>query len=195
MLARLRSRLMALGLLLVVLLAAHGFIVEPLWIRYQDNKAAIAQQQDLYQRYVGISQGRRDLELQLGELEQREAASGGYLPGASDTLAAADLQNRLKSLLSDSGGKLKSMQNIPAVEVKSLLRITVRVQLTADTDALQQILYGLESDTPYLFVDNVDIRKVTSRSRRRRSSAPAPAANDNLQIRFDVYGYMRAPEA
>ena len=54
-----------------------------------------------------------------------------------------------------------------------------------NTAALQRVFYDLESATPFLFLDNVEIR---SRPARRASG---PEDDPILEVRFDLYGYMR----
>jgi hypothetical protein len=51
---------------------------------------------------------------------------------------------------------------------------------------LQRILYDLEAGSPFLFLDNVDIRT-------RQAPAVRGHTEDEslLEVRFDLYGYMR----
>ena len=190
------GRLLALAILVAVVAGAYEFVFAPLSGRFTEYRESIAQSRELYVKYQRIAAGQPQLETQLDALKRRERAEGGYLEGASETLAAAGLQNRLKGLFARSGGALKSLQILPAKPEEAFLRITVRAQLSADTNALRQILHALEADTPFLFVENVDLRKKKQRRRRRRrrQQEAAPVFDPGvLEVRFDVYSYMRAP--
>ncbi len=190
------GRLLALAILVAVVAGAYEFVFAPLSGRFAEYRESIAQSRELYVKYQQIAAGQTELETQLDALKRRERAEGGYLEGASETLAAAGLQNRLKSLFARAGGALKSLQILPAKPEEAFLRITVRAQLSADTNALRQILHALEADTPFLFVENVDLRKKKQRRRRRRrrQQEAAPVFDPGvLEVRFDVYSYMRAP--
>jgi hypothetical protein len=66
-------------------------------------------------------------------------------------------------------------------------RIIVRGQMATNTVAMQRIFYDIESASPYLILDNIDIR-----------ARPSPRTPENgptdpmLDVRFDLYGYVRA---
>ncbi|MEE8515752.1 MAG: type II secretion system protein GspM [Alphaproteobacteria bacterium] len=181
------SRILALALLAAVLTGLYG-AAEPLIAEYQAYGTTIAQSRELLQRYQRIGNTRRPLQEQAKELRRRLKARGGYLPGASDSLAAAQLQNRVKKIVLAAGGAIKSTQTLTPSEVKGLRQIDVRVQMSADIVALQKTIHALEADQTYLFLDNVDIRRQRSRRRRnRKTTATVPP----LTVRFDIYGYRR----
>ena len=54
----------------------------------------------------------------------------------------------------------------------------------ADTEAVKTIFYALESTNPDLFLDKIDRRASRRRARKNQSAS-------DLQVRYDVYGYMR----
>ena len=114
------------------------------------------------------------------------AISGlGFLQGANESLAAADVQNRIKTLAEASKGELKSTQILPPQDEGKFRRIAVRAQMTLKLAAVQRVFHGLEASSPLLFLDNVNVR---ARSDRWREE---PADDPILDIRFDVYGYTR----
>ncbi len=181
------SRILALALLAAVLTGLYG-TAEPLVAEYQAFGTTIAQSRELLQRYQRISNNRGALQEQAKELRRRLKARGGYLPGASDSLAAAKLQNRVKKIILAAGGAIKSTQTLAPSDVKGLRQIDVRVQMSANIVALQKTIHALEADETYLFLDNVDIRRQRTRRRRNRKS---PATVSPLTVRFDIYGYRR----
>ena len=184
------SRTLALALLVALLAGLYG-AAEPLITEYQAYGTTIAQSRELLQRYERIVNTRRPLQEQAKELRRRLKARGGYLPGASDSLAAAQLQNRVKKIVRAAGGAIKSTQTLPPSDVKGLRQIDVRVQMSADIVALQKTIHALEADETYLFLDNLDIRRQRARRRRGRNRNKTPAAVSPLTVRFDIYGYRR----
>jgi general secretion pathway protein M len=179
------------ALAIVLLLAAGGGIwslmVEPMMTKYRLNAVTIHQSKALIERYRRIAMVRRPLEKQLATLKRRGPSTGGYLEGASDTLAAAKLQNRVKGVVANSGGEIKSSQILPPSDDANHHAINIRVQLSADIASLQAIFHALESENAFLFLDNVDVRR--QRARRRRKNKPAD--DGRLTVRFDVSGYVR----
>jgi len=194
-LSPLLSRALALAILGAFLWAAGALAVAPLVAKYRLNQETIARSGELLQRYRRLGRARPMLEAQLAEVRERLAPAGLYLAGASDALVAAELQNRVKAVVEEGGGKLNSTQILAARDEGSFRRVAIRVQMTVTVEPLQAVFYGLESAQPYLFVDNVDIRRrVTKRRRRQRRDQPAataPEGESQLTVRFDLYGYTR----
>ena len=194
----LTNRLLAVGLLAATVAIIYLLVVAPVMAKFAGYRDSIEQSRDLYAKYQGISAGGDELEAQLEEIKRRDAAAGGYVMGASETLAAAELQNHIKAVFNRNGATLKSLQILPTEEEEEgFLRIIVRAQLTAAATGLQQVIFALEADKPYLFIENVDIRKQRQRRKRtrtRRPATPQPTYDPGLlDIRFDVFGYMRTP--
>lgn len=177
-------------LAVVLLLGASGgiwsLIVEPVMTKYRLSAESTVQSKALIERYLRIAKVRAPLEKQLAALKRRGPSTGGYLEGASDTLAAAKLQNRVKGVVDASGGEIKSSQILPPRDDGSHRAINIRVQLSADIVSLQAIFHALESENTLLFLDNIDVRRKRARRRRNKSADDA-----RLTVRFDVSGYVR----
>ncbi|MCZ6482698.1 MAG: type II secretion system protein GspM, partial [Alphaproteobacteria bacterium] len=180
------SRSLAVVLLLAAIGGIWSLIVEPVMTKYRLSAESMVQSEALIGRYLRIAKVRAPLEKQLATLKRRGPSTGGYLEGASDTLAAAKLQNRVKGVVDASGGEIKSSQILPPRVDAHHRANNIRVQLSADIASLQAIFHALESENTFLFLDNVDVRR--KRARRRRNK---PADDGRLTVRFDVSGYVR----
>lgn len=129
----------------------------------------------------------KNLNRQLIEIRQVQASQSGFLGGANESLATAQLQNRIKTIIDTGGGELRSTQVLPVRDEGKFRRIIVRGQMATNTVAMQRIFYDIESASPYLILDNIDIR-----------ARPSPRTPENgptdtmLDVRFDLYGYVRA---
>ena len=185
-----RGKVLAVGLLAAVLLAGYSAIVEPIWRDMVATRESIDSSRGLIERYRALAAAKPALEAQLAELESRTDDRADTLSAPSDTLAGAALQNQLRALFERVGAVQRSLQALPPVAQDDLVRITVRAQFTAEMPALQVILYELETQRPFLFVDNLDIRRKTSRRRRTQDELADQAAGP-LDVRLDLSGYMR----
>lgn len=183
-------RILALLLLVGVIAVPYVFIVEPLAAKYREYADTIAQDQDLLRRYRRIAANRPLLQARREQLQRDPISQGAYLSGESEALVAANLQNRIKTVIESSGGRLASTQILQSSDEDGFRVVTIRVRMTADTDAASKIFYALEAGQPYLFVDSVDISSRQARRRRRRNQKTAPV-NVDLNISYDVSGYMR----
>jgi len=87
-----------------------------------------------------------------------QAARSLFLSGNTMTIAGAELEQRIKEVVEDSGGALTSSQvELDGPEAKNgFLSLTASIEV--DQSGLQTILYDLEAGTPYLFVDKLAIQ-------------------------------------
>ncbi len=179
------SRGVALALLLGLAGLVYFGMIEPLVASYRIDRREIADLQTSYTRFERIAAeiaSRRDA---LAAAEQQRSAHEGFLRGTNETLMAAAIQSRIKSLAVAAHGELTSTQILPTRTEGKLKRITVQEQFTVPISGLAELMYRLEGTAPYLFLDNVDIR-LHAEGRRRGAGG---AVSQLLDVRFDAYGY------
>ena len=183
------SRTLALILLVLVLLSGGRLVVAPLLAVFQNNASRIEQTEVLLRRYQALAEQRPAIADRLVAQQDLAASAGGYLQGPSDALAAAELQDRVKSVIEGAGGELRSTQILPAGTVEGIAvirRAALRVQFDATIENLAEILYELESGEPYLLIDQLSVRDQRTR-RRNEAETEAP-----LYISFELSGYLHA---
>lgn len=179
-------RILALGILVLVVALPYWLIVQPLIDQFAAVNAEIAERQEALARYRMVAARLGALEEQLEAMKRAGGRADDYLRGGSEAIVAADLQNRVKTLIDRSGGKLASTQVLTAAEEGGFRQVIVRVRLTTGIEGLRRILYELETGQPLLFIDNLDI---STRQDRRR--AGESESDPELTVSFDVYGYLR----
>ena len=181
------SRTLALALLALALLGGFRLVVAPLMAAFQDNAARIEQAETLLQRYLALAEQRQATSDRLAAQEELAASAAGYLEGPSDALAAAQLQDRVKSVIEGAGGELRSTQILPAVAIDGdagIRRTPLRVQFAAAIGGLAETLYELESGQPYVFIEQLTVRE-----QRRRDE---PGTDGSLDTSLQLSGYLRA---
>ncbi len=184
------SRLAAIALSAGVLVGLYVFAVAPLVAGYREADVAVSQAGELLVRYRRIAASRPALQARLDELKARQSEIGIYLGGGTDSLAGARLQELVNKTVEAGGGRLRSVQILPAKIDGEFRRVGVRVQMTATVAQLARVLYALEAGRTFLFVDNLE---VSNRRARRRRNRPVDM-DPTLLIRLDLTGYLR-PEA
>ena len=185
------SRALALVLLALALLGGARLLVAPLLAAFQDNASRIEQAESLLQRYRALAEQRQAMADRLAAQEELAASAAGYLQGPSDALAAAQLQDRVKSVIEGAGGELRSTQILPARATEAdagIRRAALRVQFAVTIEGLAETLYELESGQPYLLIDQLSVRE--QRTRRRRRDEPEPEAS--LDVSLELSGYLHA---
>jgi general secretion pathway protein M len=84
------------------------------------------------------------------------------------------------------GGQLVSTQGLPSENQKQFLKIVVSVRLMTNAEALASVLAYLESNTPIMVIDQLDISPI-------RSSRNNNIGNQNypLNVNFKIFSLMR----
>jgi general secretion pathway protein M len=179
-------RLLALAILAGLLLLGTSGVT---WVvdQRQESQNAAEQLQAAITRRDQTTSKVAQLEAELTQLKQHQTSAVGFLQSGNESLAAAELQSRVKSSVEAVHGELRSTQILPGREESGFRRVAIRGSIAVDIRQLQRIFYQLESSTPFLFLDNVEIR---ARSVSRGRGA-GQGDNPMLDVRFDVYGYLR----
>jgi general secretion pathway protein M len=179
-------RLVAIALLLAVLFFGWSAAIEPSLDSYREAQATIRSLRPVIERAGADTDGLAELKASVSRLKSRQNDAAGLLIGPNEAIAAAELQTRLKTLTESAKADLKSTQILAPHDDGSFRRITVRGQIFGSLAAVQRILYAVESSSPYLFLDAVEIRVTTGAAR-------AGTAVPSLDLRLDISGYMRRP--
>lgn len=181
------SRALAVAILVALVGLAFSWGIAPLWNSYAQARSDAARYQAALVRAARPGANLAALRAELARLKSGRGSTAGVLPAANESLAAAELQGKLKAVVDAAEGELRSVQTLPARDEGPFRRVSVRGQVAMTLPSLQRVLYRLESATPLLFLDNVDIR--VRPVRRGRESAEVQM----LDVRFDLSAYMRRP--
>lgn len=177
--------LISLGILFLVLSILFVGLVAPAMTNKNTNNERIADLQLQHARYKSAEQELIQLQKQIEKLlHENLEHKKDFLEEKQHTLAAADLQQYLKKIIESHAGNLVSTQPITDVNIKPFPKVTIKVHMRGNIDALQKTLYQLESSKPQLFIDNVIIQRRNPTGRGKQLHI------DQLDIRFDVNGYI-----
>lgn len=187
--SRIYRKALALSLLLIVCIVSVELVAAPIWRAYRGNQETIAELRGYLARYQQVAAtraGSRRLLDRLAEQSQRETLT---LSEQNLSRAAGALQENLKALLDAGGGKLMSTRMLPVIEEGPFYRLAAQVRLQADSETIGPVLYALESNFPYLFLDGLSV--AARRARRARNGA---VASIPLDVSVEVVTYLRADE-
>ena len=175
-----RGQALACAATVSVLAALWLCAAAPLWEWYQDRADRLAHAETLTDRIaLRIAT--------LPALRQQDGAgdSPRLLDGATDTLAAAALQQSIDALAARIGVRLGSQEILPAHTDGALRTVSVRLSAAASFPALTDLLLGLAlSDLP-MVVDELTLHPDVA---RRGAETEAIAAS------FVVTAYRLAPD-
>jgi general secretion pathway protein M len=175
------GRVLAVAIGLVLLAVIDLAVVTPLLDFYDGREQQLHERMELIDR---LERAARDLPRLRATAEQW---GDGSQPGpllasdSTDAVVAAGLQSTVKNLVATAGASLNSAEILPPLSQEAYRRVGIHVSFSGDTDLLVTVLRGIETASPQLFVDNLEIR-----------SAAASTGRDvggGLVIALDVYGF------
>lgn len=177
------SRRLAIGLLVAAIVAAIAAVAIPVWLRHRHYDVALAENLDKLDRLRRIASTRPEVTRQLEAMRAKDSRKFFLRSGAA-AFSAAEAQEAIRAIVEANGGRLITMQAPSTREEGRYRQVTVNVQLTANIFALRKILASIESNTPFLFVDNLMIR-----SQVQANHKPGPGQEPDMFVTLDVSGY------
>lgn len=184
------QRLLAVGLLIFVVLSFSLALLLPLvskMMTLHESKSALLFKLQQYERILA----KKDAVLEdMARIKEQHDTQDYFNSQETDALASAEMQNFIKKTIVDAGGQLTSTQAIPVTSKNGFNRITVRVRMTGNSEVLRSVMYKIETSTPLIIIDQIDIRPV--RGKRNVTTNKIEPSND-LNVNFQAVSFMRKP--
>lgn len=181
-----RSRRLALGLLLLVVVAAIAAVAVPTWLLHRHYDQALHEYGDKLERFRRIASTRPEVARQL-EVMRTKDSRRFFLRSGAVAFSGAEAQEIVRGMIEQNGGRLISMQAPVPREEGRYRQITLNVAFTANIISLRKIVNAIEGNTPFLFVDNMMVR-----SQVQSNFRPSPGAEPEMYVTLDVSGYSQA---
>lgn len=182
------QRWLAVGLLIVVILTVGLVVIVPvinkgLALHEAKNNLVFRLQQ--YERILA----RKDAVIaSINTLKEQHQKRGLLNSQGTGALASAEVQEFIKKTIVEAGGQLSSTQALPVSAKNEFNRITVSVRMTGNSEVLRTVLYKIETSTPLIIINQLDIRPMRGvRSRTTRQIEPS----NELNINFQAVSFMR----
>lgn len=158
------SRALAVLLLLAGGLGGYLLFVHSWAVAYPAALAELRETRQRVERFRDLAARADTITAQAKAARAALLESGAFIEGASDALAAAAMQNRLDAAVEAAGGDLRSVRSQPSDTEDGMVRVRLRAQLSTNIHGLKRLLYVLESGTPLLFVESLEVRARIARS-------------------------------
>lgn len=182
------QRLLAVALLLLVVVVLGLLLVMPIIGKSME----LAEEQESLsfrlRQYQKILAQKDAIVESMDNVEEQQAGQTYFNSQDTDALASAEMQEFIKKAIEEAGGQLSSTQTTPVSSRNGFSRITVRVRMKGDSEALRAVLYKLETATPLVVIDQLDIRPM--RGTRNPITRQMEPSND-LNINFQAVSFMR----
>lgn len=157
-----RGQTLAAGIAVLALALVWFGVIDPMRAWFDDRSLLLEQRQALLHRM-------RDMAATLPALRNASAAKAGrgstpaavMLPGASDAVAAADLQERIQQMAAKAGASLTAVETLPATTQGNWHKVSLRISLNAPWPVLMDLLQSIEMSPTRILVDDVHFHSAT----------------------------------
>ncbi len=178
--------LLVIALLLVYLLVFHWFI-----LRHREYAGEIGDLRAQLSRFQTVASQRESLQVRLSQLRSSQKDADLFLEYPEFDEAAAAMSGSIGDMVrtqADDTCQIVSRQPVRPRVQERFEKVTVNVRMRCNAEDFLKILYSMETGTPLMLVDDLNIIK--PRTRRRTRSAQ-PEEQGALDIRFNVSGYLK----
>jgi hypothetical protein len=180
----LRQGIFSLGILFLVILAFYTVLIQPAISARSKNTERIEDLMFQSSKFTLSSQESDSLKEKIANLKNQNPNKNIFLQNKAPAIVAADLQKKIKALVESSGGNLVSTHALTDGKEELFSKITVKVRMRTDMNALRDVFYQIAISEPLLFTENILIQKSRARSRKKQR------VDNQIEVRFDVSGYM-----
>ncbi|WP_374086131.1 type II secretion system protein GspM [Methylomicrobium lacus] len=182
------QRGLAVGLLVAVILLVIAAVFVPAvskWMELHEEKGQLALKLKQYERILA---GKDAVVASVGTIKEAIQEQNYFNSQSTEALASAEVQEFIKKAIVDAGGQLSSTQALPVKSKDKFSLLTVSVRMTGNSEVLRSVLYRLETSTPLIIIDQLDIRPM--RGVRNRQTRQIEQTND-LNVNFQAVSFMR----
>lgn len=175
-----REKSIALGGLLAFLLVCTMAPIICLKLR-ADAVDALSEKRDMLERLEAAH--RRKIGKETADTRLSKAPSGAFLNAQTQGLASAQLETYLSKLILTQHGNLVS-SGVQQADRSTADSVRLQTSLDIDYDALQKFLYELETGTPYVFIESMNIRP-------KNEAASVAALSPRMRVTINLRGIWR----
>jgi len=183
-----QQRWLAIGLLLSIIICIGLLIFMPWYNSLTKTLDDIDEQIFRDKRYQRVIASREEVLIEIEDGRKKINALGYFTDQETPSLAAAELQKRIKEMVQNADGEISSTQVLANKDKDGILRITVKVKLKGDMEMLRNLLFEIEVEKPLMIIENLTI--VPGRKKRNRKTRKTEQTGQ-VVVTLEVSSYMR----
>ena len=184
------QRGIALGLAALALAVFVFAVVWPLWSSYELQSERVG----MLRRQAQTLEGLVAAAPRYQAVAHARAANGDsrslVFVVAQPTLAVAELQGKLSSILGKAGVTVTASQALPEQETDGLVKLAVQATLEVEIGPLVDALHAIAAARPLLRVEKLIVHEPDA---AMIGAAPEPNVPNKLQAEIVVSAFMRQP--
>ncbi len=190
-----QQKILAISLFFIVFIAFAASVAVPIWSVNQHYSDKIDQMITRLSIMKRTSAEGESLLPEYNRLKSFRLSDKRYLQSKSEALAAAEIQRVIKGIIVPNGGEILSTQIISNNQKNKIPQITLKVRMRGDINTLVNVFYKMETSDPFLVIDNLTLRSRNVRARRSVRQNTQEQVTSNLDIQFEISGYIRGGDS
>jgi hypothetical protein len=179
-----QQRALAIALFAIAAVITLSLLLLPVVLLHRHYNNAIAEMTDRLDTYRRVAAQAPEYKRALDVMREKDARRF-FLKNSAANLAGAELQEIVRGAVEGNGGRITISQNQAPKDDGRYRQIGLNVQFFATTPNLQKILYALETQQPYLVVENLTLRPLNA----FRGFRPAAGQEPEVNVQLDVVAF------
>ncbi len=179
-----QQRTLAIALLAVGVVVVLSLLLLPFVLLHAHYNNAIASMTDRLETYRRVAAQAPEYRKALDVMQAKDSRRF-FLKNTAANLAGAELQEFVRAAVEGNGGRITISQNQAPRDDGRYRQIGLNVQFFATTPNLQKILYALETQQPYLVIENLTLRPLNA----FRGFRPGPGQEPEINVQMDVVAF------
>lgn len=180
---------LALGLTVLGLAVPWFGLVAPALDWYDARQEELIRQTTLSRHMRALADTLPRLREQAAALRDEPGQAQAALPGGSDAIAAAWLQQKLEDLAREGDLHFASTETLAAESAGTSRAVSVRVTLTASWPRLIELLRSIAASSTAMVVDNLQLRALEGDMRTSMNSREPDETGRMVNAAFSVTGW------
>jgi general secretion pathway protein M len=184
-----QQRWLAVGLLLFLLTVVAMLLLVPWYVKLSEYRDAVERSEPRLEAYTARIVDRSKAAASVEQIKRKIKEAGVFNTESTEALALAEMQQKIKDAVAEAEGNLMSTQVLAQQQTEGLTKILVKVRFAGRVETLEKVLYTLETATPYMLVENLQVTSVRGmRNPTTRKVDPV----DKVNVMMDVSSFMQA---
>lgn len=191
------SRWAALFVLFLMLLILYFLFLHRFFVEHGQLNESIDELNQSRQKYSNQAAKIPELRKKIAEVKQVVGENDEFLQAETRNLGNAEITSIFKGIVNRQGvenSKCQIISQTPSIDRNpdQFEKIILRVRMRCQYEIIAKILNAIEQNNPRLFLSELRLESRSfNRYHRNRPKTPQPPAN--LEIRFDLFAYLKKP--
>lgn len=182
--------------LLLLFVIVYFLFVHWFFVAHAGLNEEIESLNESRQQFINEAAKTPDLRKMLQDVKAEVGSNNEFLQADSKNLGNAEITSIFKNIVNQQTENTSDCQIISQSptqdrDPEQFEKIILRVRMRCQYAVFVKITELMEENIPSLFVN--DLRLETRNVNRYRKNAKQTTAPDNLEIRFDLYAYLKNP--